>query len=136
MLGRDGVLRRLNSARDTVVDYVQLSADHIAEFTKRYPVEARGMWAGIDGRAVTADAQLWAVPDDVIPRGPTATTPKPKTKKSLLEVAAAECRSYACEDSDECVNEYNCAECDVFYECPGGPTGCLRALRCDDTLGV
>jgi hypothetical protein len=37
MLGRDGVLRRINSARDTVVDYVQLFTDHIAEFTKAYP---------------------------------------------------------------------------------------------------
>jgi hypothetical protein len=55
MLGRDGVLRRFNSAHDTVVDYVQLSADHIAEYINAFPQEAQEMWAGVDGRAVTND---------------------------------------------------------------------------------
>lgn len=136
MLGRDGVLRRLNGARETVVDYVPLSASHIAEFTKRYPAEARDMWAGIDGRAVMDEAQLWTVPDDILPRDPTAMTSNLNVKKALFEeVEAMACRNYACEDDDECQHEYNCAECDVFYECFGGPTGCSRVTRCDDTLG-
>lgn len=134
MLGLDGVLRRVNGARDTVIDYVQLSASHVAEFTKRYPPEARWMWAGVDGRAVVVDAELWAVPDDFLPRDPIGMTSKPKKKKSLLEADAPECRNYPCEDSQECMDEYNCAECDEYYECVGGPTGCLRTTRCDDTL--
>lgn len=35
-LGEDGVLRSLNAARDTVVDYVQLSEHQIAEFLAKY----------------------------------------------------------------------------------------------------
>ena len=133
-LGRDGVLRRLNSAQDTVTDYVQLSSSHIAEFTERYSPETRSLWAGIDGRAVTDDAKLWAVPDDVMPRDPTAMTPKPTEETSQLEGPAVECRRYACESAEDCQHEYGCAECDEYYECVGGPTGCVRATRCDDTL--
>lgn len=47
MLGLDGVLRRLNVAQDTVLDYVQLSASHITEFTKDYQPAARELWAGV-----------------------------------------------------------------------------------------
>jgi hypothetical protein len=36
MLGRDGVLRSLNKARNTVVDYVKLSKDQVTEYTKLY----------------------------------------------------------------------------------------------------
>ena len=32
MLGRDGVLRRLNSARTEVVGYVRLNVHHVEEF--------------------------------------------------------------------------------------------------------
>ncbi|KAJ4362886.1 hypothetical protein N0V83_010003 [Neocucurbitaria cava] len=131
-LGRDGVLRRLNNARDAVTDYVQLSATQIAEFTERYSPATREIWAGVDGRAVTDESQLWHVPDDILPINPTAMTPKPKT--SMLEVSALDCRKYACETPEECQHEYNCAECDHYYECVGGPTGCLSATRCDDTL--
>jgi hypothetical protein len=134
MLGRDGVLRRFNAARDTVVDSVQLSASHITEFTKSYPPEAQELWAGVDGRAVTNEAQLWAVPDDVLPLEPSAMMSKPNDEGSLLTVAVQECRRYSCVDPDECQAEYNCAECDIFYECPGGPFGCSRYKRCDDTL--
>lgn len=35
-LGDDGVLRSLNAARDTVIDYVQLSKRQIAEFLAKY----------------------------------------------------------------------------------------------------
>jgi hypothetical protein len=36
VLGRDGVLRSLNKARNTVVDYVKLSKDQVTEYTKLY----------------------------------------------------------------------------------------------------
>jgi hypothetical protein len=42
VLGRDGVLRNLNKARDTIIDYVQLSKDQVAEYTKLYMPEFRG----------------------------------------------------------------------------------------------
>jgi hypothetical protein len=35
-LGKDGVLRSLNAARDTVIDYAQLSEHQIAEFLAKY----------------------------------------------------------------------------------------------------
>jgi hypothetical protein len=92
------------------------------------------MWAGVDWRAVTNDAQLWAVPDDVTPRQSSAMMSKPERDDLLLEIPAQECRRYACDDPDMCQAQYNCAECDVFYECVGGPMGCSRYLRCDDTL--
>jgi hypothetical protein len=132
-LGRDGVLRRLNGARDTVLDYVQLSARHLEEFTKRFPPEAREIWAGVDGRSVISDAQLWAVPDDIVKRSPEALMSKPK-ERSLLEERDPRCRAFTCEDDDECKKKHSCAACDEIYECFGGPTGCVRSGRCDDTL--
>jgi hypothetical protein len=44
VLGRDRVLRNLNKARNTVVDYVQLSKDQVAEFTKLYMPESQGLY--------------------------------------------------------------------------------------------
>ena len=134
MLGRDGVLRRFNSAYDTVGDYAQFSADHIAEYIKAFPQEAQEMWAGVDGRAVTNDAQLWAVPDDVVPRQSSVMVTKPKRDDSLFETTAQNCRLWPCEDDEQCRAEYNCAACNEYYECVGGPTGCSRLTRCDDIL--
>jgi hypothetical protein len=36
VLGRDGVLRSLDKARTTVVDYVKLTAAQVTEYTKLY----------------------------------------------------------------------------------------------------
>jgi hypothetical protein len=54
MLGFDRVLCRSNAARDTVADHVQPSPQHVAEFIANYPAEAREMWTGVGGRAVTS----------------------------------------------------------------------------------
>ena len=131
MLGRDGVLRRLNDARDAVVDHVQLSPDHIAEYTKRFPSEARELWAGVDGRAVTAEEQLWAVPEDVPPRNPSVAMSK---KESSPLEKRIDCTAYPCETSQECQDEYPpCQECDVYsYDCYA--SGCNRVLRCMNTI--
>jgi hypothetical protein len=134
MLGRDGVLRRLNAAHDTVVDYVQLSPRHLSDYTAEYPPEAREMWADIDDRAVTSEAQLWAVPDDVVPREPNTLVSVPHTS-SLLQRQENPCRLYPCEEDDECQAEHpGCNSCDIYYECIGGSGSCTRYNRCDDTL--
>jgi hypothetical protein len=64
MLGFDRVLCRSNAARDTVTDHVQPSPQHVAEFIANYPAEAREMWTGVGGRAVTSAVQLWAIPEE------------------------------------------------------------------------
>lgn len=134
MLGQDGVLRRLNPAHDTVMDYVQLSPRHLAEYVAKYPPEAREMWAGIDGRAVTSEAQLWAVPNDVMPRDPSALVTVPHTS-SLLKKQENNCRMWTCTEDDECKAEHpGCNSCDEYYECVGGSGSCSRLVRCDDTL--
>jgi hypothetical protein len=136
VLGRDGVLRRLNSARTEVVDYVQLSARHVEEFTTwKYPVEQRDAWVGVDGRAVTNEAHLWAVPDHIIPRDPSTMVSKPKYKKILERQDPVNCRNFPCDEDGECQAEHPpCQECEPLQECVGGPTGCLVQYLCDNTL--
>lgn len=41
------MLRSLNKARDTVVDYVQLSKDQVGEYTKLYLPESRGLYEDV-----------------------------------------------------------------------------------------
>ena len=47
MLGKDGVVRSLNKCRDTVVDYVQLSKDQVAEYIKLYMLDSGGLYADV-----------------------------------------------------------------------------------------
>lgn len=138
VFGRDGVLRRLNREHTEVVDYVQLSARHVADFTAwKYTPATQELWAGVDGRAVTDEAQLWAVPEDIFPRDPSTVITKPKRNvKAVLEVRQSKFRNYPCDQSaEESRAEHpGCDECEPFQECVGGPTGCLVRWLCDGTL--
>ncbi|KAH6875032.1 hypothetical protein BKA58DRAFT_437030 [Alternaria rosae] len=83
-LGRDGVLRSLNPAHDRVLNYVQLSEAQITELLAKLgktPV----VMAGVDGRTVMSDAQLWAVPEDVLPGKSAVPRSMPGELSSLEE---------------------------------------------------
>lgn len=63
-LGRDGVLRSLNADRTVVLDVRRLSPEEIKEFAAPFDQATRDALIGVDGRDVTDEAQLWAVPAD------------------------------------------------------------------------
>ncbi|KAI4925020.1 uncharacterized protein J4E92_007058 [Alternaria infectoria] len=134
VLGYDGVLRRLNPARTEVVDYIQLSAHHVEEFVAwKYP-DQRDKWAGVDGLAVADEAQLWIVPEFIVPLDPSTMVSKPKDKTGLRP-QATDCRGLTCTNPEYCRSfEPPCAECEPYQECVGGPTGCLVRYICEDTL--
>lgn len=61
-IGRDGVLRSLNADRTAVPDVRRLSPEEITEFAKPFSQATMNALMGVDGRDVTDEAQLWAVP--------------------------------------------------------------------------
>ncbi|KAH0371935.1 hypothetical protein KCU65_g1600, partial [Aureobasidium melanogenum] len=61
-LGRDGVLRSLNADRTAVLDVRRLSPAEIKEFAGPFGQATVDALVGVDGRDVTDEAQLWAVP--------------------------------------------------------------------------
>ncbi|KAH6860853.1 hypothetical protein BKA58DRAFT_472656 [Alternaria rosae] len=134
VLGYDGVLRRLNVARTGVVDYIQLSARHVEELVAwKYPNQ-RDTWAGVDGHAVTDEAQLLTVPDSIAPLDPSTMVSKPKNK-TMLKPQYTDCRDSECVRVEVCrAFDPPCAECEPFQECVGEPTGCLVRYFCEDTL--
>lgn len=63
-LGRDGVLRSLNADCTVVLDVRRLSPEEIKEFAAPFDQAIRDALIGVDGRDVTDEAQLWAMPAD------------------------------------------------------------------------
>ncbi|KAG9854550.1 hypothetical protein KCU98_g2281, partial [Aureobasidium melanogenum] len=61
-LGRDGVLRSLNADRTAVLDVRRSSPEEIIEFAEPFGHATMDALVGVDGRDVTDEAQLWAVP--------------------------------------------------------------------------
>ncbi|KAH0355956.1 hypothetical protein KCU83_g1448, partial [Aureobasidium melanogenum] len=61
-LGRDGVLRSLNADRTAVLDVRRLSPEEIIEFARPLGQATMDASVGVDGRDITDEAQLWAVP--------------------------------------------------------------------------
>ncbi|KAG9692820.1 hypothetical protein KCU95_g6365, partial [Aureobasidium melanogenum] len=61
-LGRDGVLRSLNADRTAVLDVRRLSPEELKEFTEPFGQANMDALVGVDGRDITDEAQLWAVP--------------------------------------------------------------------------
>ncbi|CAD0096984.1 unnamed protein product [Aureobasidium mustum] len=61
-IGRDGVLRSLNADRTVVLDVRRLSPEEIKEIIAPADQATRDALVGVDGRDVTDEAQLWAVP--------------------------------------------------------------------------
>ena len=61
-LGHDGVLRSLDADRTAVLDVRRLSPDEIKEFATPFDQATKDALVGVDGRDVTDEAQLWAVP--------------------------------------------------------------------------
>ncbi|KAG9749392.1 hypothetical protein KCU73_g6841, partial [Aureobasidium melanogenum] len=60
--GRDEVLRSLNASHTAVLDVRRLSPEEITEFAKPFGQATMDALVGVDGRDVTDEAQLWAVP--------------------------------------------------------------------------
>lgn len=63
-IGRDGVLRSLNADHTVVLDYRRLSPEEIKEIIAPADQATKDALIGVDGRDVTDEAQLWAVPAD------------------------------------------------------------------------
>lgn len=61
-IGRDGVLRSLNADRTVVLDVRRLSPEEIKEIIAPADQATKDALIGVDGRDVTDEAQLWAVP--------------------------------------------------------------------------
>ncbi|KAH0348492.1 hypothetical protein KCU81_g3242, partial [Aureobasidium melanogenum] len=61
-IGRDGVLRSLNADRTAVPDVRRLSPEEIKEFAEPFGQATMDALVGVDGRDITDEAQLWAVP--------------------------------------------------------------------------
>ncbi|KAH0316302.1 hypothetical protein KCU71_g5873, partial [Aureobasidium melanogenum] len=61
-IGRDGVLRSLNADHTVVLDYRRLSPEEIEELIAPADQATKDALVGVDGRDVTDEAQLWAVP--------------------------------------------------------------------------
>ncbi|KAG9585748.1 hypothetical protein KCU77_g7524, partial [Aureobasidium melanogenum] len=61
-IGRDGVLRSLNADHTVVLDYHRLSPEEVQEFIAPADQATKDALVGVDGRDVTDEAQLWAVP--------------------------------------------------------------------------
>ncbi|KAF1828857.1 hypothetical protein BDW02DRAFT_584170 [Decorospora gaudefroyi] len=118
-LAGDGVLRSFNAARDSIIDYVQLSEDQIEEYLEL--LGKPGIRAGVDGRDVTSDAQLWAVPDEILPREPTVRISDAKKPRALYgNQKRAECdHGHTCDEHDDCY-QWNCRRCvrDPPFGCP------------------
>ncbi|KAH7392468.1 hypothetical protein DE146DRAFT_662538 [Phaeosphaeria sp. MPI-PUGE-AT-0046c] len=109
-LAGDGVLRSINSAYDTVVDYVQLSELQIEEYMEK--LGKPGIKAGVDGRHVTSEAQLWAVPAEIHALSLKETKTETKTARELFaNEKRAECRQvYECRNEEYCY-QWNCSRC-------------------------
>lgn len=61
-IGRDGVLRSLNADHTVVLDYRRLSPEEIEELIAPADQATKDALVGVDGRDITDEAQLWAVP--------------------------------------------------------------------------
>lgn len=61
-IGRDELLRSLNADHTVVLDYRRLSPEEIKEFIAPIDQATKDALLGVDGRDVTDEAQLWAVP--------------------------------------------------------------------------
>ncbi|KAG9520416.1 hypothetical protein KCV07_g4297, partial [Aureobasidium melanogenum] len=61
-IGRDGVLRSLNADHTVVLDYHRLSPEEIEELIAPADQATKDALVDVDGRDVTDEAQLWAVP--------------------------------------------------------------------------
>lgn len=121
-VGRDGVLRTLNGARDQVLDYVQLTPRQFEKFTHGGTTEARSPVARVDGRDI-ADAQsLFAVPAGIAKRDLNPSGQSRARKSPLLSKRA--CDSYACQDDDDCY-EFGCDFC-AIQETPGLSDRCAN----------
>jgi hypothetical protein len=74
-----------------------------------------------DGRDVTSDAQLWAVPDEILPREPAVRTSEVKMPRALFaKQKRAQCDTgHGCDEAADCY-EWNCARCvrDPPVGCP------------------
>lgn len=75
-VGADGVLRSLNADRTAVLDYRRLSPEEVKKFAAPFDQATRDALEGVDGRDVTDEAQLWAVPKaKAKPEGSSADKP-------------------------------------------------------------
>lgn len=72
------------------------------------------------------------VPDFIKPYD--AEISKAKSEVSALDMQAASCNNYACDEREDCLEHSGCDECDFYYlEC--GQFGCTASNRCSGTLG-
>jgi len=72
-----------------------------------------------DGRAVTSDAHLWAVPAGVVARTPNARTSENLKVPKTLFASRPDCVEGAiCNERDDCY-EYNCLRCVPAGSTPG-----------------
>ncbi|CAD0114916.1 unnamed protein product [Aureobasidium uvarum] len=62
-LGPDGVLRSLNADHTAVLDFRRCSPEELTELAAPLGQVTQDRLVGVDGRDVTDEAQLWAVPE-------------------------------------------------------------------------
>jgi hypothetical protein len=71
-----------------------------------------------DGRAVTSDAQLWAVPDAIVARTPNEKTPENIRVPRAMIAGRADCvEGSICNENDDCY-QYNCVSCQLSVPAP------------------
>jgi len=134
-LGADGVARWLNANRTSVLKYKRLSPEQITDLASGFSQTTRDAFVGVDGRNVTDQAQLWALPNlgqaseekRMAAEKRAETTPVKQEEESLFKRAS--CNEYGCETASECPKGNNgdptCNDC-ITNSGPGDSTYCAN----------
>lgn len=123
-----------NSASTRSKNTSRLSADQV--FVPEYKCTSQTFSAAVtsatrsDGRTVTSDAQLWAVPEEILPHTPTSSAKKVAAKTLFAPQQRPDCAlAQTCDQVEDCW-EHNCSRCirEPVFGCPS--LACTPQYRC------
>lgn len=120
-LSADGVLRSLNADHTTVIDYLRLSNAQLRSLLAGSDQQILDAAATVDGRDVTSEAQLFAVPEIDPALLQPGTTP---VKRAVSLFRRDRCSNNSCVSANQC-QAISCSTCLVQVTF-GGRNQCIK----------